>query len=184
MQKIIQQSKYSIPLGIALIVISYLLAGGYERAVPAYDSYYGCKFGAVDSLTFIQPHGRIENYSHYEALGCLPLLYFLLYAIAILGVVMSAWGLVTTGKRFLNQEQAQKEGCFSCLFVFMAPPIMILVGSLMLHPRISFGFGDGIFTLEDVFVKIAETLIIMGLLFVLIGITWAFTAVLRGNNKD
>ncbi len=181
MEKILPQTKFFVPLGLVLVVISYLLAGGYDRAVPVHDAIHGCKFGAANPLTFIMPHGRIENYSHYELLGCLPPHYFLLYALALLGIVMCAWGLVATGKRFFNHEKIQSEDFLNGLVVLVSSPLMILVGVWMLHLQISIGFGGGIYTLGDFFDIVSEALVIIGLLGIISAIILAFVAESKGK---
>ena len=180
MEKLLQMTKLPrivlVPLGVALVVFSYWLAGGRDRATPLYGSQYGCKFGAIDELTFVIPS---ERYSQYELLGCLPPYYLILYPLAILGVIMCGWGLVTSARGIFRPDRIWQENVLNGIVAILASPLMVWLGMWMLNPQISFMFGGGISTLGDIFDTVSITLMIMGVLIFPLVIILAIVAASR-----
>ena len=180
MEKMLQRTKLPrivlVPLGVALVVFSYWLAGGHDRSTPLYGSQFGCKFGTIDELTFVITP---ERYSQYELLGCLPPYYLILYALAILGVIMCGWGLVTSARRIFSPDRIWKENVVNGIVAILASPLMVWLGVWMLHPQISFMFGGGVSTLGDIFDTLSITLMIMGVLTIPLVIILAIMAVSR-----
>jgi hypothetical protein len=89
---------------------------------------------------------------------------------------------VATGKRFLSHKQIRREDFLDGIVALIVSPLMIVIGVWMLHLRISFGFGGGSYILGDIFDKVSEALIIMGLFGIISAIILALVAELRGKS--
>ena len=164
MEKIIKRTGFSpivfVLLGLALVFISYLLAGGQDRLMPMYgfpEPAFGCNFDDVGVISTIEPPELSRGYRQSELLWCYPPQDYPFYALAILGIIISGWALVISGK----------EKSLNAISAFTVALIMILTGGRIFKLEIVFlGSRDP----PDIFNSLALVLVIMGLLVGIFGV--------------
>jgi len=183
-EKIIKRTKLPpimfILLGLALVFLAYLLAGGQDRLMPFYgfpEPAYGCSF--EDKGLTSEPLPELSRgYRQSELLWCYPPQYFPLYALAIIGVVMCGWTLVIIAKGMFQRERHAKENFFDGIGAFIISPLMVLIGARVFKLELDL-VGGGHPEPPDVFDSLALLLVLMGLLVVLFGVVSVVVGVVK-----
>jgi hypothetical protein len=96
-------------IGLALIFIAYLLAGGQDRLM----------YGFADLADDAQPR------------------YFRLYVLAILGIVLCSGTIVIRCKEIVERKRGKKEVFFDGVDALIISPLMLLLGVRLLKLNLS-----------------------------------------------
>src|SRR5689334_20558530 len=94
-------------LGLALVFVAYLFAGGQDRLMPFYgfpEPAYGCNFNDVGVLSSEPAPELSRGYLQDELLKCYPPQYYLLYALAIFGLIVSIFALIIRGIKIFQRQ--------------------------------------------------------------------------------
>lgn len=176
MEKLIQRTKIPpvvfVLLGLALIFGAYLIAGGQERLMPMYgfpEPAFGCNFEDIGVITTIQPPELSRGYRQSELLWCYPPQYFPLYVLAIVAVVMCGWTLLRIGKGVFQPERRAKENFFGGIGAILMASLIILTGGRIFKLKIDL-IGGGNPEPPDAFNSLALVLVLMGFVFVILGV--------------
>ena len=176
MEKMIQRTNLPpfvfVLLGLALIFGAYLLADGQDRLMPMYgfpEPAFGCNFEDIGVITTIQPPELSRGYRQSELLWCYPPQYIPLYALAIVGAVMTSWTLLIIGSGMFQRERPAKEILLSGGVAFVLAVLMLLTGVRIFKLEIDL-IGGGNPEPPDIFNSLALILVLMGFIFVLLGV--------------
>ncbi len=176
MEKTMKPTKWSpilfALLGLALVFVAYLLAGGQDRLMPFYgfpEPAYGCNFDDIGVLSSEPAPDLSRGYRQEELLKCYPQQDYPLYALAVFGVIMSACALIIRGLRIFQLRRSGKENCSDGIGAFLISVLILLIGGWILKLELDF-VGGGHPEPPDIFNGVALALVLMSLLVALFGV--------------
>lgn len=175
MENIIQRTNVPpivfVLLGLALIFGAYLLSGGQDLLMPSYgfpEPAYGCNFEDTGVITTIQLPELSRGYRQSELLWCYPPQHFPLYTLAMMGVAICGWALLILGKGLFQRARGVKENFLGGIGALVVAWLIIVTGGRIFKLEIDL-IGGGHPAPPDIFNKLAQVLVLMGLLFAILG---------------
>lgn len=120
-------------IGLALIFVAYLLAGGQERPM----------YGFAELADNVRQR------------------YFPLYVLAVLGIVLCSGTIIIRSKEIMERKRCRKEVFFDGVDALIISPLMLLLGVRILKLDISL-LGGRTYT-PDIFDTLSLVLIVMAL---------------------
>ena len=153
-------------IGMALVLFSYLAAGGRDRNDYFPDPSYSCELNWYSSSA---TNG--DKFWDYGLLWCLPPYYYVLYTTAILGVTLCVWSLVLRRKMIFHRDRVPKEKLGTETGAVIASVLMIVLGIHLIDLEVLWFFNI-VAVSQDIFGLLGRFLVIIGLLYFTCAVRW------------